>query len=478
MAYSKEVRLLAKNWGSGLNWPQRLESLEISGIRGWTGERVVFNFPIVAVVGENGCGKSTLLQAAASVYKQKAGVSDFASDFFPDTPFEKITGATIKYTYRQGANVKADSIRKPTTRWLGNPTRPTRPVSYIDLNRIQPISKRTGFTKLLKRGVAGAVHTAFTAAEVLRLGTIIGKKYLSGSISNTSADPKRLVPVLDMNGINYSGFHQGAGELAAAELLARVFPQYSLVLIDEIETSLHPRAQRRLIRDLATLAREKDLQIILTTHSPYVLAELPPEARIYLMQSSAGKSVVSGVSPEFAMTQMDEEAVPECDLYVEDPRAATWVREALISAEPELARRVQTITYGGEQVGVSLGTMNVQKRFPRKSVVYLDGDQPAAQGTVLLPGGDAPERIVFAALKQHNWLGVDKRIGRQAANTIDALDRAMLLPDAHLWPVEAANTLLVGSDQLWQALTAVWAESMDSLAHREEIVAPVRDAFL
>ena len=64
--------------------------------------------------------------------------------------------------------------------------------------------------------------------------------------------------------------------------------------------------QRRLIRDLANLCRDSEAQIVLTTHSPYVLSELPAEARIYIMDGAAGKQIIKGVSPEFAMTKMDE----------------------------------------------------------------------------------------------------------------------------------------------------------------------------
>ncbi|MGC1884646.1 MAG: AAA family ATPase [Stellaceae bacterium] len=78
------------------------------------------------------------------------------------------------------------------------------------------------------------------------------------------------MPVLAHQGSIFSGFHQGAGETTIAELLAADLPKYSLVLIDEIESSLHPRSQRRIIRDLAERCRERELQIILTTHSPYV----------------------------------------------------------------------------------------------------------------------------------------------------------------------------------------------------------------
>jgi len=69
MALSAEMRRLQNKWLTASGWPKRLEWLEIGGVRGWTGQRIDFQFPIVALVGENGSGKSTVLQAAAAVYK-------------------------------------------------------------------------------------------------------------------------------------------------------------------------------------------------------------------------------------------------------------------------------------------------------------------------------------------------------------------------------------------------------------------------
>lgn len=92
---SREMQRLQAKWTSGNGWPQRLEWMEISGIRGWTGQRIEFRFPIVAVVGENGAGKSTILQAAAASYKSPdlEKKMKFPADFFPDAPWDKIEGA-------------------------------------------------------------------------------------------------------------------------------------------------------------------------------------------------------------------------------------------------------------------------------------------------------------------------------------------------------------------------------------------------
>jgi predicted ATPase len=65
-----------------------------------------------------------------------------------------------------------------------------------------------------------------------------------------------------------------------ASLLGPVRPR--LVLIDDLDHGLHPRAQRRIVPLLRKILDEnQDLQIIATTHSPYIVDELDPkEVRI------------------------------------------------------------------------------------------------------------------------------------------------------------------------------------------------------
>lgn len=476
MAISAEMRRLQNKWVTGAGWPKRLEWLEIDGVRGWTGQRIDFQFPIIAIVGENGSGKSTVIQASAAAYRSTPK-DRYASDFFPDTPYEKIEGATIRFSYRQGPESQTKTVRKPTNRWRGNPERPERSVEYVDLRRIQPVGARIGYAQLLKSGVVEGPFQPFDEQRLARLSQIVGKKYASAGISTTDAGVDKPIPVLEIEGLRYSGFHQGAGEIAAAELLAADYPKHGLVLIDEVETSLHPRAQRRLMRDLARIAREQELQIILTTHSPYVLDELPPEARIYLMDGAEGKAAVVGVSPEFAMTRMDDEQHPECDLYVEDPRAAILVSEILVEKDRDLLSRAKIIPYGAASVGLALGIMASQKRFPRPSLVFLDGDQEVAPGCIVLPGNDAPERVVFEGLQSKGWPDVAARIGRGTAETIDALNAAMALANHHDWITSCGDRLTIGGDILWQALASSWAKNCAAAPELDSVAQPVRDAL-
>lgn len=475
---SKEVRQLARNWSSGNQWPKRLEWIEISGIRGWVGERVEFPFPLVAICGENGVGKSTILQAAASIYRSPvAGAGYFASQFFPDTPWDKIKDAAIKYTVREGQTPREGSVRKPTARWLGNPERRERHVRYLDLRRTQPIVAQRGYQKMIKTGSTEAGSTPFDAPTLARYSSILGRTYSSGKHSWTSTDASLKVAVVGSSAANYSAFHQGAGENTVADLVALDIPKYSLLVIDEIETSLHPRAQRRLVRDLANLARLNELQIILTTHSPYVLEELPPEARIYVPGGHGGRSAVRGISAQFAMTNMDDETHPEADVYVEDEEAARLVREILNRKHSSLARRILVVPAGAASVVRALGQMVAEQKFPRPTIAIQDGDQNAAPGCLSLPCSDAPERTVITELKAKGFPNLATALDRTHTNLTDAVDAAITLSDHHDWVPAICDKVFVGRDELWGAFVREWLRSCLADQKQEEFAKEIADAL-
>jgi predicted ATPase len=463
MPISNEVRRLQARWRTNTGWPRRLEWIEIKGLRGWTGQRFSLQFPIMAVVGENGVGKSTVLQCCAATYRAPGTTGEkdrFASDFFPDTPWDQVRDASIAYSVTEGDQRFVSAIIKPTGRWRRNPDRRQRFVEYIDLSRVQPVPARVGYTRLANPSFSEVDAILFERTRLARFSQIMGRTYDLAKMAKIDADANRLVPVIGLHGAEYSGFHQGAGETTMAELLQADLPQHSLVLIDEVESSLHPRAQRRLIRDLAERCRERELQVVLTTHSPYVLDELPPEARAYILEPhERGRQIVYGVSPDFAMTQMDDVQHAECDLYVEDPRAGTMLVEILVATNLELVQRCQIIPYGASSVGQALGQMIVGNRFPRRSCVFLDGDEGPATGCLNLPGDDAPERVVFEALQARNWLQVDERVGRSFPQLVDSCTQAMALTDHHDWVTFAAGRLTLGGDTLWQAMCAEWANN-------------------
>lgn len=481
MADNRAIRRLQAKWNQGAGWPLRLDWIEIEGIRGWQGQRFSLQFPIMAVVGENGVGKSTILQAAAAIYRPVGPVTlkgRFASSFFPDTPWDRIRDAEIRGSVRERDARHPTSLRKPTDRWRGNPKRRQRHVEYIDLSRIQPVPARVGYAKLANPAYTEASSDPFEKSKLGRFCEILGRSYDGVKMATSQADATREVPVISSQGAVFSGFHQGAGETTLVELLTKDLPRHSLVLIDEIESSLHPRMQRRLIRDLAEICRVFELQVVLTTHSPYVLEELPPEARAHIVLAGGRREIVYGVSPEFAMSTMDDVAHHECDLYVEDDQGAAMLVEILAAHNPGLVQRCQLIPYGASNVGKALGQMVAGSRFKRPSCVFLDGDKSEDVGCLLLPGEDAPERVVFEALEGKGWSKLSERTGRGFADVADACNKAMLLGDHHDWIRHAATLLVLSGDNLWQAMCAEWATVCLSADDAKATIQPIEDALL
>ncbi len=150
----------------------------------------------------------------------------------------------------------------------------------------------------------------------------------------------------------------------------------------------------------------------------------------------------------------------------------------LVVTERDLLSRVRIIPYGAASVGMALGQMADQNRFPRPSVVFLDGDQAESVGCTLLPGEDAPERLVYETLVNANWPEISQRIGRGASETIDALNRSMSVADHHDWVRDAADRLFIGGDILWQALAASWATNCAPPEDLDVVINPVRDALI
>jgi predicted ATPase len=89
------------------------------------------------------------------------------------------------------------------------------------------------------------------------------------------------------------------GVLTALEILDRerdpvtaggvVHPPVEVVLVDDIDRALHPRAQRQLVDALrAALDATPNLQILATSHSPYLIDALRPEEVVVMGRDPGG----------------------------------------------------------------------------------------------------------------------------------------------------------------------------------------------
>lgn len=98
--------------------------------------------------------------------------------------------------------------------------------------------------------------------------------------------------LLDFDGASGLPAHSASqGTLIVLGILAALYGPAAppLILLEDMERALHPRAQRDLVASLrAALAAIPQLQIIATTHSPYLVDALQPEEVVVLARRPDG----------------------------------------------------------------------------------------------------------------------------------------------------------------------------------------------
>lgn len=92
--------------------------------------------------------------------------------------------------------------------------------------------------------------------------------YAYDNYVKTAFRKKKYKKVTRNGALNYSSLAMGAGEQRLFSLLETLYsmPAYSLLLIDELDLTLHTSALMRLIDEMVKIANSQNIQIVFTTH--------------------------------------------------------------------------------------------------------------------------------------------------------------------------------------------------------------------
>lgn len=177
-----------------------------------------------------------------------------------------------------------------------------------------------------------------TEAQCSTISTILGKRYRSGKVlhhrlhgfwANTVVFESESLA----NPLRYTEANAGSGEVAVALMVYKLSKanQGSLVLLDEPEYSLHPGAQREVLKYLLQQCVEKKLQIVFTTHAPSMVEGLPTSAiKVFEQDPLTDKFVVhQDRSVEEAFLSIGQRSPVHATIRVEDALAKELVEEVL-----------------------------------------------------------------------------------------------------------------------------------------------------
>ena len=461
-------------------WQQFINTIKITNIHGWRGQQVRFLYPVVALVGENGIGKSTFLKAAVCAYNNKQGKDFYPSKMFMSTQWDErsLEGATIEYRVRIGNKEETLKWRK-TKDWGFSPKskKPERDVFFLDISRTLPLAATAGYARIAMTANAEVGEgTALEEKAIQELSYVLGYQYLGARFTGTNVDSSRKVGLLTRQCGEISQFHQGAGEAAMLDMfkLLQDIPKYSLLVIDEVENSLHPQAQRRFIKYLLKVAKNKKIQIILSTHSPFVLEELPPIARIMLVKLSDSKEIITEMSSEYALSTLDDNDHPEMYVYVEDEEAVTLFWEILKrnpDKYPIYLKKLFVQPVGSYSIVKMLNKLSIEGKMPCPGFGIVDGDKSKECSNCLsFPGEMAPEKMVFQEMQEKGWNRLDERMGIGAGSLFSYLDDTILQPDHHKWTTYLGDRIKKSKDVVWTIMVEEWCKQCLDLGAADDFI--------
>ena len=138
--------------------------------------------------------------------------------------------------------------------------------------------------------------------------------------------------VLDMNtGERIPAHALSEGTMLALGLLTVLMSpkQPNLVLLDDVEQGLHPKAQRELIAVFKELIKaNKNLQIIFSTHSPYIVDELIP-SQVHVLGNRNSGFTCSKRLDEHPDVEWAKQALTTGEFW--DAEGEDWVVEGEIN---------------------------------------------------------------------------------------------------------------------------------------------------
>ncbi|WP_363755500.1 AAA family ATPase [Sphingobium sp. LSP13-1-1.1] len=302
---------------------QMAGTVEISNLRNI--KKLRFDIPdrgVWLLTAGNGAGKTSLLACLRRIGHPNAFPVHFASSLRSDrldnhsegSVTYEINGDTVEYAYRGERWTPRPRTNSHLFQRFGYAS-----VTYIGATaeRITPRPEdfETRHIRAADRTIIQAANEIFETNKFSMLRTI----NLSRGVGNDA-----FVLALDGNPTTYhSEKHFSLGELCVLKLL-RLLKQVnnnSMIIVDELEMALHPRAQVKLLRYLEAQAREKSLTVIFSTHSVTLLKTIERQRIIYLEKQDDGETKpIIGCFPTYAIGNIaaDEETLPDIMLYVED----------------------------------------------------------------------------------------------------------------------------------------------------------------
>lgn len=386
---------IIKQWGNikAFHLP-RLSLISVyssTGIRGIKNLTINLEQPITAICGRGGSGKSTLLSLcrlsfdnSSDIESEQPSFDDLFLTTHLDAPFTDFE-ITWKYNNHKTEEVKFQGISRCL---IGS--KPTKPVWFISLSR-SIISQDYNFiANHFKNNPVFNSTIPLTEDYKKRLSDILGKPFFEAALNVSSAVKIRTC----LSGNKYSSLNMSLGEDVLIEMLylLQAAEPESLVLIEDVESGLHPSAITKLTSHLIEICYKKRLQLIVTTRSIDFIDALPREFR-YLIEFNGSshqlhKNVPTNKIIHSISSVLEPDLITDIIIFCEDSIAEMLIR---IAVTGELRRRLKIVCAGAKSKLANFAEAHIVSGWSHKVLIVWDGDVTPGETAKWMRSLDMPE---------------------------------------------------------------------------------------
>lgn len=311
----------------------------------------------------------------------------------------------------------------PFTHWA--PNRAWKKLKLIEQS--QGLARAFDGTKLRKIDEKKLIESRKLSTDAVKaVSAILGKNFTSIQLLRHSYYASSGYSArMKLAGRTYSEAHAGSGEFAIVRLVDEVVSALpnSLIVLDEPEVSLHPGAQRHLIRFLKRECLIHGHQVVMSTHSPTIISELPPPA-VKLLGTRTGEGDVELLSdstaPGEAFFHLGHfTGGSDQKIVVEDDLAAEIVTRAIRVFHQEYLDVVKPSVFPGGGDRILKNLLPTQALVASNNVtLLLDGDKAQwdadwrFESKLIGAGGDSLDWISLLARN----LGVNTELFPDGSN--------------------------------------------------------------
>lgn len=218
--------------------------------------------------------------------------------------------------------------------------------------------------------------------EVLEISQILGREYKEiDLIRHSFYSQDGYTARMKSANLQYTEAFAGSGEFSVVALVYAVHKaaDASLILLDEPEVSLHPGAQERLMEYMAESVKNKRHQVVLSTHSPAIVRNLPSNAiKLLMLDPLSGRVILPKQAslPEEAFFHLGEPPTDKLMIVVED-RLAMAIVQKVLQAEGEAFNQLFKVVYypGGASSMWKHHAPGYAAEGRNNVLFLLDGDQ-------------------------------------------------------------------------------------------------------